>query len=89
MQIFKGFLKDNRLTLCCVPVLTAVSIGLFYLYDLPLEPLFYTFSILLVLGLCFAVPGFITYRRKVLKFQELRENLFSLPEIPPLSASLP
>ena len=89
MKIFKGFLKDNLLTLCCIPVLAALSVGLFYLYDLPLEPLLYTFSILLVVGLCFAVPGFFLYRRKALKFLELRENLFSLPEIPPLPASLP
>ena len=89
MKILKGFLKDHRLVLCSIPVLTAVSVGLFYLYDLPLEPLFYTFSILFVVGLCFAVPGFFVYRRKALKFLEVRESLFSLPEIPPLPASLP
>ena len=89
MKIFKGFLRDNLLTLCCIPVLAGIAVGLFYLYDLPFEPLLYTFSILLVIGLCFAVPGFFLYRRKALKFLELRENLFSLPEIPLLPASLP
>ncbi|MCH5352808.1 MAG: sensor histidine kinase [Acutalibacter sp.] len=89
MKIFKGFLRDNLLTLCCIPVLAGIAVGLFYLYDLPFEPLFYTFSVLLVIGLCFAVPGFFLYRRKALKFLELRENLFSLPDIPPLPASLP
>ena len=89
MKIFKGFLRDNLLTLCCIPVLAGIAVGLFYLYDLPFEPLLYTFSILLVIGLCFAIPGFFLYRRKALKFLELRENLFSLPEIPLLPASLP
>ena len=89
MKIVKGFLWDNRLVLCCAALLAAVSMGLFYLYDLPFEPLFYTFSILLVVGLCFLIPGFFVYRRKTLKFLELRENLFSLPEIPSLPAALP
>ena len=89
MRIIKGFLNDHRLVLCSIPVLAGIAVGLFCLYDLPLEPLFYTFSILLVVGLCFAVPGFFLYRSKALKFRELRENLFSLPEIPPLPASLP
>ncbi len=89
MRLLKHYLKDRRTALLCAAVLAALSAFLFYLYDLPAEPLLYTFSILLVAALCFVIPDFILYRRKVLKFKQIRENLSTLWEIPAFSGTLP
>ena len=48
MRLLKHYWKDRWKALLCAAVLTALSVFLFYLFDLPVEPLFYTFSILFV-----------------------------------------
>lgn len=89
MHLLKHYLKDRWKALLCAAVLTALSIFLFFLYNLPIEPLFYTFSILFVIVLCFAIPDFILYYRKVREFKRIQENLSTLWEIPAFSGTLP
>ncbi len=89
MRLLKHYWKDRWKALLCAAVLTALSVFLFYLFDLPVEPLFYTFSILFVAVLCFAIPDFLLYHRKVRKLKQLQENLSTLWEIPAISGTLP
>lgn len=89
MGLLKHYLKDHWKILLCAGVLTALSVFLFYLYELPINPLLYTFSILFVAILCFVIPDFFLYRRKVLELRRLRENLSTLWEVPVLSGTLP
>lgn len=89
MDTLKGYLRDRKLLLFCAPVLVAAAGFLFYLYDLPAEAFWYITAVLLVLSLCFALPGFLLYRRRVLQFRELKQNLAALLEIPPCPADFP
>ncbi len=89
MHLLFSYLKDRKTALLCGLVMALSAAFLFYLYDLPADPLIYVFMILFVVALCFAIPDFLLYRRKVLGFRQLLENLPALWEVPDFSGTYP
>lgn len=89
MHLLFSYLKDRKTALLCGLVMALSAAFLFYLYDLPADPLVYVFMILFVVALCFAIPDFLLYRRKVLSFRQLLENLPTLWEVLDFSGTYP
>lgn len=81
MKTLLSYLKERAGVLAAALVLGAVEAFLFYLYDLPLGALGYSLAVTgAVCGVLFVVPGYVRYKRRVRRLQELRENLMALPE---------
>lgn len=90
MKIFPHYLKERWVLLPVVCLLAAVAAGLFWLYGLPLGPLWYTLSVAAAVGVpLFLIPDYIRYRRRVRQLASLQDQAAALLEAPALSGTLP
>lgn len=89
MQYFLSYLKDRLRVLLGAAAGAGVLALVFFLYDLPAEPLLYGGAVTLVLLLLlFAVPDFFSYLRRAKEYEALRRGLPTQPEFPELPATL-
>lgn len=90
MRLLKAYLKDRKKVILAVLILGAVTVFLFYLYDLPLDAALYTGAIAAAIALAFfVIPDFTAYCRRVKTLEGLRKSIAELLEFPSLPASLP
>ncbi len=90
MKYCKAYLKDHWKLLLAFPVLGGAALFLFYLYDLPPEPLLYTALVCGAIGLClFILPDFISYLRKARTLENLKSSLSSTLDFSGFSGTLP
>ncbi len=90
MKILLHYLQERWALLPVVCLLAAVAAGLFWLYGLPMGPLWYTLLVTGAVGVpLFLVPDYVRYRRRVRKLEAWREHAPSLLEAPALSGTLP
>lgn len=89
MFYFKSYCKDRlRAILAAFAAAGALAL-VFFLYDLPAEPLLYGGAVTLaLLLLLFAVPDYLSYRRRAKEYETLRRGLLEQMDFPELSATL-
>ncbi len=90
MKFLNRYLWDRRRLLFAIVVLAAEAAFLFYLYDMPAGPLLYTGLVCGVTALvCFAIPGFASWTRKVGRLESMQRNLSATLDFTGCSDSLP
>ena len=89
MKYFKSYCKDRLRAILGTLAAAGVLSFVFFLYDLPAEPLLYggvvTLALLLLL---FAAPDYLSYRRRAKEYEALRRGLLAQLDFPELSATL-
>lgn len=85
MNIFKHYLRDNCRHFLEPLFLSAIAAALFWLYNLPMQPLLYAYLIASILGLSFFwAPDYVIYLRKARKLEAILRTapLITLPVEP-------
>ncbi len=79
MKYVSRYLWERKKLLAAILAAPAALFAVFYLYDLPLSPLFYSLAVTgTILFFVFVLPGFLHYARRARELEQLEKN-FSLP----------
>lgn len=79
MKYLTRYLWERKKLLAAILVALAALFAVFYLYDLPLSPLFYSLAVAGVISFfLFVLPGFLRFARRARELEQLEKN-FSLP----------
>lgn len=75
MRLLYEYLKEHRKLLCFLAMASCTFAGVFWLYRIPAAAVGYAAAVCAFFGLAFAVPGFVSYRKRHGELVRLAEEI--------------